>query len=306
MFFIFVKNLSERARQSLGRWFIILKYGDRQEIRKGCFAMMDAQKLIAWFQQQGKAAIAFSGGVDSTFLLACAKQALGGDVKAYTCRSAFVPEWELNEAREFCKKNKIDLQIIPLDVLADEKIAENPINRCYLCKKSVFGAIIAQAKQDGFPIVCDGANVDDLSDYRPGSKAAKELGVLSPLQMMGYDKAAIRKLSADMGLPTAQKPAYACLATRIPTNHAITAEALKRIDEAEQVFHAMGYPAVRVRHHGDLARVELSKESMHAFIQNEDMETVADRIKAVGYRYVALDMQGYKTGNMNIGKEPVQ
>ena len=148
--------------------------------------------------------------------------------------------------------------------------------------------------------------MDDLSDYRPGSKAAKELGVLSPLQMLGYDKVAIRKLSDDMGLPTAQKPAYACLATRIPTDHTITKEALVRIDKAEQVFHEMGYPAVRVRHHGDLARVELSKDSMQAFLQNEDMEQVAERVKAVGYRYVALDMQGYKTGNMNIGKEPVQ
>ncbi len=267
---------------------------------------MEERKLIDWFCQQGRAAIAFSGGVDSTFLLACAKQALGRNVKAYTCRSAFVPEWELNEAKEFCEEHEIDLQIIPLDVLADENIAKNPINRCYLCKKSVFGAITAQARQDGFSVVCDGANVDDLSDYRPGSKAAKELGVLSPLQMLGYDKAAIRRLSAAMGLPTAQKPAYACLATRIPTDHTITIEALERIDKAEQVFHEMGYPAVRVRHHGDLARVELSKDSMQAFIQNEDMQRVAERIKAVGYRYVALDMQGYKTGNMNIGKEPVR
>ena len=122
---------------------------------------MEERKLIDWFCQQGRAAIAFSGGVDSTFLLACAKQALGRNVKAYTCRSAFVPEWELNEAKEFCKEHEIDLQIIPLDVLADENIAKNPINRCYLCKKSVFGAITAQARQDGFSVVCDGANVDD-------------------------------------------------------------------------------------------------------------------------------------------------
>lgn len=267
---------------------------------------MDEQKLIDWFRQQGRAAIAFSGGVDSTFLLACAKRALGHEVKAYTCRSAFVPEWELNEAREFCKKHEIAFQIIPLNVLADKKIAANPIDRCYLCKKKVFGAIVEQAKQDGYALVCDGANLDDLSDYRPGSKAAKELGVLSPLQILGYNKAAIRKLSAAMGLPTAQKPAYACLATRIPTDHTITGEALERIDRAEQVFHAMGYPAVRVRHHGDLARVELSKDSLQAFIQNEDMQQVAERVKAVGYRYVALDMQGYKTGSMNIRKEPMQ
>lgn len=263
---------------------------------------MDEQKLIEWLQSQGRVAIAFSGGVDSTFLLACAQKALGNQVKAYTCQSAFVPEWELNEAKAFCENNGILFEIIPLDILAQKEVAQNPIDRCYACKKTVFSAILSKAKEDGFSVVCDGANVDDLGDFRPGSKAAKELGIQSPLQKLGYTKEDIRNSSGSMGLATAKKPAYACLATRIPTDHLITLDALSKIDRAELILHRMGYPAVRVRYHDDLARIELSKDSLGTFLAKEDLEAVAKRIKEVGFRYVAVDLEGYKTGNMNAGK----
>lgn len=264
---------------------------------------MNEQTLIDWFSTQGRAAIAFSGGVDSTFLLACAQKALNENVKAYTCQSAFVPDWELNEARDFCKAHRIAMEVIPLDILADAKIAQNPIDRCYLCKKRVFGAIVQKAADEGFTVVCDGTNVDDAGDFRPGTRAAKELGVVSPLQLLGYDKQAIRRASASMGLPTAQKPAYACLATRIPTDHPIKKEALERIDKAEQVFHTLGYPAVRVRCHDDLARIELAQDQLAVFLRSEDLSEVSRQVKQAGFRYVSLDLEGYKTGNMNVGKE---
>lgn len=267
---------------------------------------MNEQTLIDWFAAQGRAAIAFSGGVDSTFLLACAQKALQENVKAYTCQSAFVPDWELNEARGFCKAQGIAMEVIPLDVLADARIAQNPIDRCYLCKKRVFGAIVQKAAEQGFAVVCDGTNLDDAGDFRPGTRAAQELGVLSPLQLLGYDKQAIRRASASMGLPTAQKPAYACLATRIPIDHPITKQALERIDKAERVFHALGYPAVRVRCHDELARIELAQDQLRTFLQKEDLASVSRQVKQAGFRYVALDLEGYKTGNMNVGKERLQ
>ncbi len=245
---------------------------------------------------QGDLAIAFSGGIDSTFLLHYAHSLLGNKVKAFTASSAFFPESELAFSKEFCAENGIELHIEKIDILADPVIASNPKDRCYHCKRAIFERITDAAKLCGCAHVVDGTNVDDMDDYRPGLKALEELGVESPLKRAGLTKDDIRALSCAMGIEIWDKPAFACLATRFPYDTALVRDQLIAVEHAEQVLHDLGFVQCRVRVHGsdlDVARIEVEPERI-ADVMGEDVRRSIDSgLKALGFGRVSVDLAGY-------------
>ena len=243
--------------------------------------------------------VAFSGGVDSTYLLWAAHEALGAGAVAATIESAFVPRKELEEAQAFTEHYGIEHHILKTDVLQVEGLAQNPPNRCYLCKRSGFQKIAELASQLGIGTVADGSNSDDTQDYRPGAAAARELNVKSPLEEAGLSKAEIRRLSEEAGLKTFSKPANACLATRIPCGQTVTEELLQRIDRSEELLHDLGFPAVRVRSHGNMARIEVPTQDIGRLGGEETRLAVAEGLKKLGFAFVSLDLTGYRMGNMN-------
>lgn len=245
----------------------------------------------------GGVAVAFSGGVDSTFLLKAAREALGDRVLAITAQSCFFPRRELDEADEFCAREGIRHEICVCDELSVPGIRENPHNRCYLCKRSLFEKMTALAASLGFDCVAEGSNMDDLGDYRPGLQAVAELGVASPLREAGLYKAEIRALSKELGLPTWNKPSFACLASRFVYGEPLSEEKLNMVERAEQLLLDMGLTQMRVRVHGDIARIEALPEQFALIIQNR--ERLAAEFKKIGFSYTALDLQGYRTGSMN-------
>ena len=239
-------------------------------------------------------AVAFSGGVDSTFLLKVAHDVLGDGAIAVTVRNELCSEEEMCEAEMFCRNNGIKQIIVSPDILHDEAFAVNPPDRCYICKKKIFSSVIEEAK--GYTVM-DGTNADDTGDYRPGMRALSELGILSPLKELGFTKKEIRDLSVKMGLPTADKPSAACLASRIAYGERITEDKLKMADKAECCLRRHGIVNCRVRIHGDIARIETSKKDMELVLKVR--EEVTEIIKSYGIRYVTLDLEGYRTGSMN-------
>jgi len=249
--------------------------------------------------QAGSLAVSFSGGVDSTFLLKVAVDVLGDQVIAVTAKSSTYPEREFREAEAFARQLGVRHIVIESEELEIEGFSENPVNRCYFCKHELFGKVVEIAKQYGMRTVADGSNVDDIGDYRPGMQAVRELEVISPLKEAGMTKADIRKLSRAMGLPTWDKQAFACLASRFPYGQKITKEKLGMIDKAEQFLLDMGFRQVRVRHHGDLARIEVGSQEIGRFFNEELMGSVYNELKKIGFTYVSLDMKGYRTGSMN-------
>lgn len=257
------------------------------------------KKLKDHLASLGSLAVGFSGGVDSAFLLAAAREALGDSVIAVTARSHFVPESDLDEAIAFCKERGIRHFIIDLDPLANDTVRSNPADRCYHCKKIEFGAIIDKAREESIAFVADGSNIDDKSDYRPGAKAMEELGIVSPLQEAGLTKAEIRELSKDMGLPTWKKPSAACLASRIPYGEELTREKLARIDAAESYIRSLGFTNLRVRSHGNLARIELAPAETGRMADENLRRAVSDKLKALGFTYVTVDLEGYRMGSLN-------
>ncbi|MGI6451477.1 MAG: ATP-dependent sacrificial sulfur transferase LarE [Desulfitobacteriia bacterium] len=246
-----------------------------------------------------KVIIAFSGGVDSTFLVRIAKEVLGDKAIALTARSSTFPERELKEASSFCLEQGIEHRIIVCDELDDPEFGKNPPNRCYLCKKQLFGKILQVAAELGISHVIEGSNVDDLGDYRPGRQALAELGIQSPLLEAGLTKEEIRLLSRNLGLPTWDKPSFACLSSRFPYGEEITKEKLKMVEQAEQYLQNLGFRQVRVRHHGDVARIEVSAEDRPKFLQGQIGEEVYKAFAEIGFAYTALDLKGYRTGSMN-------
>jgi uncharacterized protein len=247
----------------------------------------------------GSLTVAFSGGGDSTFLLQVAHDVLGNRVLAVMIRSPLNPVREFLDSVRFVTDNDIPHDVIALAERDFEGFADNPPNRCYLCKRQLFSRIVALARERGIPHVADGSNIDDLGDYRPGAQALRELGIMSPLQAAQMTKADIRQLSKEMDLPTWDKPALACLATRLPYGQKITKEKLSTVDQAEQVLTALGFKQIRVRHHGDIARIEVAPEERTRFLDAGLMDRIYKEFKKLGFTFTALDLKGYRTGSMN-------
>ena len=261
---------------------------------------MRSKKLKEILENMEGVVVAFSGGVDSTLLLRVAKEILGDRVLAVTALSETTPAHEMEEARRLAAQFGVTHLVNGSDELSDPEFVRNPPQRCYICKKSRFSAICDIAVAQGLPWVADGSNVDDLGDFRPGMKAVRELGVRSPLLEAGFSKADVRALSKALGLRTWDKPAYACLATRIPYGSPITAEKLKRIDACEDYIRATSISAqVRVRDHGDTARIEVASENISRLLEEETRKRLSAFFKDLGFKFVTLDLEGYRMGSLN-------
>lgn len=257
------------------------------------------KSLQDYIASLGSVAAAFSGGVDSTLLLRVAHDVLGDNAIAVTASSCSFPERELSEAKAFCAQNGITHIITRSEELEIDGFRNNPKNRCYLCKHELFTKIIAIAHEHGIAHVIEGSNMDDLGDYRPGLQAIEELGVKSPLRHAQLSKAEVRQLSWELGLPTFDKPSFACLASRFVYGETITEEKLRMVDRAEELLLSLGFRQVRVRIHGTIARIEVLPEELGRIVQEDIRTKIYDTFKALGFSYVTLDMAGYRTGSMN-------
>lgn len=258
------------------------------------------QALIDYLKELQSVAVAFSSGVDSTFLLYAAKEALDDKVLAVTATSYLFPEREKDESVEFCKQQGINHIFLTAKQLEIPGFAENPANRCYICKKDLFTQIKNVAYENGAEFVIEGSNLDDEGDYRPGMQAIAELEILSPLRKIGFTKAEIRLLSRKFGLKTADKPSFACLASRFPYGQTIDERKLRMVDKGEQLLLNEGFRQFRVRIHGeDVARIEVLPEDFGRFNEDELRLRIYDKFKEYGFSYVALDLKGYRTGSMN-------
>ncbi|WP_033426660.1 MULTISPECIES: ATP-dependent sacrificial sulfur transferase LarE [Thermoanaerobacter] len=263
--------------------------------------------LKSYIKELGSLAVAYSGGVDSTFLIKVAYDVLGDKALAVTARSSTYPEREFNEAIKYIQEIGARHIAITSEELDVDGFSSNPIDRCYYCKKELFQKVWKVAKENGIDHIADGSNYDDLNDYRPGMKAAQELKVVSPLKFAKLTKKDIRALSKEMGLPTWNKPSFACLASRIPYGQLITREKLSMIDKAENFLIELGFRQLRVRHHGNIARIELGEKDYEKILNRDLMKKIAAKLKDIGFTYVTLDLEGYRTGSMNeVLKESTQ
>lgn len=253
----------------------------------------------------GSAVVAYSAGVDSTLLLFAARRVLGDRVIAATGLSETYPEEEIAEARALATELGVEHVMVRTEELTDPRYAMNSHQRCYFCKNELYGKLRALAEERGLAHVLDGTNADDLSDFRPGLRAARKLGVRSPLQEAGLTKAEIRALSRHFGLRTWDKPAYACLSSRFPYGTPITVDKLRQVAAAERVLRELGFRGFRVRHHEEIARIEVAPDDLARVV--ELRAEIVERLRAVGYRFVTLDLEGYRSGSLNTGlAEPVR
>ena len=258
-------------------------------------------RLKEILKEQGRVAVCFSGGVDSTFLLKVAHDLLGEDCIAVTAMSSTFSARERKRATAFCEAEQIRQIFVDTQELTIPEFYENPPDRCYHCKKMLMGALADAAAAEGFPVLAEGTNADDLSDYRPGLRALEEMRpqILSPLLMSQLRKSEIREVSREFGLQTADLPSFACLATRFVYGERITEDGLRRVEAAEELLAQAGFTQFRVRVHGNLARIEVAPGQMDAFAGEAFREDIYTKLKALGYAYVTLDLMGYRTGSMN-------
>ncbi len=256
-----------------------------------------SNKLNSILKELGTFAVAFSGGVDSSFLLHRAHRVMKNGIIAVTIRTPYIPKREIDEAIEFTSEFGIRHKII--DIAFSEQIRHNPIERCYLCKKTLFTQLLEFANENHFNYIIDGTNADDTGDFRPGMKALKEMGIRSPLLEAGITKKEIRELAREEGLDIWDKPAMACLLTRIPYDTEVKEGTLRMIEDAENLLFEKGYPGTRVRVHGDVARIECLPGYMEKIVRNPERELIIGGLKKIGFRFVSLDLEGYRTGSSN-------
>jgi uncharacterized protein len=255
-------------------------------------------KLKNYIKELGSTAVAFSGGVDSTFLLKTAVDVLGDSVLAITVRSCLFPKRELNDTFEYCKKEGIRHVIFDANIFEVEGLSKNPVNRCYLCKNAILKGIWEKARENGMNQIIEGSNMDDGNDFRPGFQAVVEQGVKSPLKYAGLYKDEIRQLSKTLGLAW-DRPSFACLATRIPYGEDLTIERLKQIEDAEDFLLELGLRQLRVRYHDNLARIETDEAGFSILSEHHTREHVHKRFTEIGFTYTAIDLFGYRMGSMN-------
>lgn len=254
--------------------------------------------LKSSLKQLESVVIGLSGGVDSSLLAKISHDVLGSRAIAVSIVSPMMPSWDLKDAKSLTAQLGMEHILLEEETI-DAVVSQNPVNRCYHCKKMEFGEILKIAKARGFKAVADGSNVDDRSDYRPGAQAIAELKVVSPLKVVGLTKAEIRQLSKQFGLSTWDKPAYACLGSRVPYGEEITLAKLSKIEKAEAYLHSLGYYQVRVRNHGDMARIELNPDDIPRFCNPSLMNSVSQQLKGYGFFYVCLELEGYVMGSLN-------
>lgn len=257
------------------------------------------EKLKNLLQGMEKVLVAFSGGVDSSFLLKVARDVLGDGVLAVIAGSETYPEKEKEEAIQLAQRMGVKHRVIYTHELENPDFAQNPPQRCYFCKTELFGRLKEIADEEGISHVLDGSNFEDLEDFRPGTEAGKELGIRSPLREAGLVKSEIRELSRSLGLPTWNKPSLACLSSRFPYYTEIDRQGLRQVEQAEEFLREIGFTQVRVRHHGQIARIEVEPREMPRFLEKNLREKALDRFKKIGYSYITLDLAGYRTGSMN-------
>lgn len=255
------------------------------------------EKLREYLRGKKRIAVAFSGGVDSSFLLKVAHEELGDNAVAITVMSDLFPAEELQAATGFCKTYGIKQIFLSSDIMENERFLSNPKDRCYICKRLIFSRIKNEASKHGHDIVADGTNYDDTGDYRPGLAALEEFGVISPLKELGFTKQEIRDYSEKIGLKYSRRQSSACLASRIAYGEKITLDKLRKIDKGEILLRSFGIDRTRVRIHGDIVRIETSQEYLETVIRNR--EEIIRQLKADGFKYITLDIEGFRSGSMN-------